>query len=143
MRKWKSLRLGRGRHLGLAALAVFNERCVCQCVQNDVKNTHFAAGVRLFFGKFGLFGWPYPLKMVCLRVKTWFFKIMVRTGLWLRLWLRLRFGIWLGEAPAYGSPYEGGYTNLWVRVRTRVCKRIKTFIHHWCSTLKITKECIV
>lgn len=77
------------------------------------------------------------------------FKITVGTGLWWRLWLRLRFGMWLGEEPAQGrryaswSAYKGGCTNLCVCMCTGVCRRIKTFIHHRWSTLKITKECIV
>lgn len=33
------------------------------------------------------------------------FKITVGTGLWLKLWLRLRFGMWLGEEPAQGRRY--------------------------------------
>lgn len=62
MKKWKSSQLRRGRHLGLATLAVFNERCVWLCVQNDVKNTHFTAGVRIFLRSLDFLGGPTNLK---------------------------------------------------------------------------------
>lgn len=71
---------------------------------------------------------------------------MVRTGFWLKLWLRLRFGIWwracIGTALCQLKSSQR-WLHKPVCFCVYVCERIKTFIYHWCSTLKITKECIV